>query len=104
MTLREFLENIDIIDSVIEEKINAQSDELKKVISIVQKISKHYVDNCGFTGVNLMNASGKSAQQSVFHLHFHIIPRVEGDGMNTWPKLEKVNGNFEKICNDLRII
>lgn len=78
-------------------------DELEKVICTVKKISNHFVDNCGFSGVNIMNASGKDAQQSVFHLHFHIIPRKEGDGMNTWPKLEKVNGDFEKIRDQLSI-
>lgn len=83
--------------------LDIPSDELSKVMSVVKKISNHYVDNCGFTGVNIMNASGKDAQQSVFHLHFHIIPRKEGDGMNTWPKLEKANSDFQKICEELSI-
>lgn len=83
--------------------LDIPSEELEKVIRTVKLISNHYVDNCGFSGVNLMNASGKDAQQSVFHLHFHIIPRKEGDGLNTWPKLEKVNGDFEKICEKLKI-
>lgn len=77
--------------------------ELESIIKAVKKISLHYTENCGFTGVNIMNASGQSAQQTVFHLHFHIIPRKEDDGMNTWPKLEKANCDFEKICKDLRI-
>lgn len=77
--------------------------ELEKVIKAVKLISNHYVNNCGYSGVNLMNASGKDAQQSVFHLHFHIIPRKEGDGLDTWPKLDKANADFEKTCQELKI-
>ena len=30
-------------------------------------------------GVNVLNAAGRAAWQSVFHFHFHVIPRYEGD-------------------------
>lgn len=42
-------------------------------------------DKLGATGVNILNASGKDAQQTVFHLHFHIVPRYENDGLDLWP-------------------
>jgi len=38
----------------------------------------------GERGFNILNASGGAAQQSVFHLHFHVVPRFEGDGKNLW--------------------
>lgn len=40
------------------------------------------------TGINLLHAAGKDAQQSVFHFHFHLIPRHAGDGMDWWVKKE----------------
>jgi histidine triad (HIT) family protein len=30
---------------------------------------------------NLITSVGKAATQSVFHLHIHIVPRREGDGL-----------------------
>ena len=45
---------------------------LEQVILAVQTVSNHYVNNCGFDGVNIMNASGDGSEQSIFHLHFHI--------------------------------
>ncbi|MGB6881751.1 MAG: HIT domain-containing protein, partial [Microgenomates group bacterium] len=38
------------------------------------------------TGINILNASGKDAQQSVFHLHFHLVPRYLNDGLDMWIK------------------
>lgn len=74
---------------------------LQAVITAVQKISRHYVDDCGFTGVNVLNASGLSAQQSVFHLHFHIIPRRENDGLNTWGLNDKFDLDLAQVCKEL---
>ena len=83
--------------------LDIDNEALSKLMLVVKKISNHYVDNCGFTGVNVMNASGVDAQQSVFHLHFHIFPRKAGDGMNTWPKLQKVVIDHEKLRDMLKM-
>lgn len=32
-------------------------------------------------GVNLYQANGAAAAQSVFHLHLHVLPRHHGDGL-----------------------
>jgi diadenosine tetraphosphate (Ap4A) HIT family hydrolase len=32
-------------------------------------------------GVNLWLADGEAAGQDVFHVHMHVIPRFEGDGL-----------------------
>ena len=72
-----------------ENVLDCEEETLKHVISAVQIISKHYVDDCGASGVNILNASGKDAEQSVFHLHFHILPRFEDDGLKVFPNLSK---------------
>lgn len=76
---------------------------LLKVMSAVQKISKHYVDNCGFTGVNVLNNSGIDAQQSVMHLHMHILPRKTSDGVVVYSLKDRMGSDFGTICEDLRI-
>jgi diadenosine tetraphosphate (Ap4A) HIT family hydrolase len=35
----------------------------------------------GCDGVNVVQNNGGAAGQVVFHVHFHVIPRVEGDGL-----------------------
>lgn len=37
-------------------------------------------------GMNLITSAGKTAEQTVFHLHFHVVPRWERDGFgHIWP-------------------
>lgn len=43
-------------------------------------------------GMNLITSAGKVAEQTVFHLHFHVVPRWKRDGFGQiWP----VEGKFE---------
>lgn len=32
-------------------------------------------------GVNLITSAGSAATQTVFHLHLHLVPRMQGDGL-----------------------
>jgi histidine triad (HIT) family protein len=37
-------------------------------------------------GMNLISSSGEVAEQTVFHLHLHVVPRYEGDDIQSiWP-------------------
>jgi histidine triad (HIT) family protein len=48
---------------------------------------------------------GEAAGQSVFHTHFHIIPRKRGDGLSLWPQAstsqEELAKTAEQIKKDL---
>ena len=57
--------------------LDCDEELLNKVMAVVQKISKHYVENCGIKGVVVTNNNNYEAGQSVFHLHFHILPRMD---------------------------
>lgn len=59
---------------------------LERLMGVAQKIAKELVKKHGASGVNLLNANGKAAQQSVFHFHLHIVPRYENDGLDLWFK------------------
>lgn len=83
--------------------LDADKEYLDAVIEVVQKIAKHYVNDCGFDGVNILNASGASAEQSVFHLHFHVVPRKVGDGLKMWPLVDKQELDLAAICKKLAL-
>lgn len=55
-----------------------------KLFSTAKKISSDLIKKFNATGVNFLHASGKDAQQSVFHFHLHIVPRYPQDGLDLW--------------------
>ena len=69
----------------------------------VQKVAKHYVNNLGFKGINILNANNKEAGQSVNHLHFHILPKMETIDFDSWPKLPGTFVPFEEQVEQLKI-
>ncbi len=77
-------------------------EELTHIIKFAKKISLHLKEWLGATGINILHASGKSAQQSVFHFHIHIFPRFDNDGLDTWPKLEKKEYNSDEVLAKIK--
>ena len=76
--------------------LDCDEETLSCVIKTVKKIANHQVKNCGFKGVNIINASGEEAQQTVFHLHFHILPRMSKDEYDAFPSLCGTIAPFEQ--------
>lgn len=59
---------------------------LCKIINTCKILSKSFLDSRQASGINLLNANGIDSQQSVFHFHFHIVPRTKSDGLDMWIK------------------
>lgn len=80
---------------------DCDEETLFALMSTVKKVSEHLINNCGYEGVNLLNASGKAAGQSVPHFHIHIIPRKTGDNIDAWPalpgKTQEISDIYERI-------
>ena len=77
-------------------------ETLHKLSSVVKKLSLQYQKTLWATGVNVLHASGKDAQQTVFHFHFHIFPRLENDGLDTRPKLTHLQDDKDLMLKKLR--
>jgi histidine triad (HIT) family protein len=63
-----------------------EKEVLGHVASAAKELSQNMKRGLGATAVNLVNASGPDAEQSVFHFHLHVIPRYEHDDLhlNDW--------------------
>ena len=81
--------------------LDCDPETLSAVAHTVKTVSDHLIGDCGYEGVNLLNASVESAGQSVPHFHIHIIPRKRDDGIDAWPKFEgakeDIQAVFEKV-------
>ena len=56
--------------------------ELCDVMLALKHVVDMYKAKLGIQNVQISNSSGVEAQQDVFHLHFHIVPRYSGDGQD----------------------
>lgn len=52
----------------------------------VQRVARAVKAATGASGINIFQANGEDAGQSVFHPHVHIVPRNTGDGLQCFPK------------------
>ncbi|MEU8966266.1 HIT domain-containing protein [Streptomyces sp. NPDC048491] len=53
--------------------------------ALVQRVAEAARTALNASGVNILSASGPGSEQSVPHLHFHVVPRWLDDGISTWP-------------------
>lgn len=83
--------------------LDCDTETLSRVFETVKKVSNHLTENCGYDGVNLLNASDESAGQTVPHFHIHIIPRKNGDGLDSFPKFPGAKFELDEMCEKLKI-
>ncbi|MET9364592.1 HIT domain-containing protein [Streptomyces sp. NPDC006632] len=58
---------------------------LAMTMALVQRVAEAARTALNASGVNILSASGPGSEQSVPHLHFHVVPRWVDDGISTWP-------------------
>jgi len=61
---------------------DAPESELRELIAGVKTVVDLYQSKLGIRNAQIINSSGVEAQQDVFHIHFHIVPRKFDDGQN----------------------
>jgi histidine triad (HIT) family protein len=77
-------------------------EELNLVMDVVKDLTSQYRDKLGIDNVQIINSSGSEAQQDVFHVHFHIVPRKLGDGQNVrWTTHPEWQERFDEMLDKL---
>ncbi len=59
--------------------LDADPETLRMVMPLVQKVAKAVKDATGAAGVRVAQFNEHEAGQTVFHLHFHVIPAYAGE-------------------------
>ena len=54
------------------------TEDLTHTLAVTQRVARAVKDAFDAPGVMLAQLSGPEAGQTVFHVHFHIVPRWEG--------------------------
>jgi len=73
-------------------------EELADLFGLVQRVSTACEAVLGASGTNLLQCNGEVAGQVVPHLHVHVIPRREGDGIQFHPPQREVgDGEINRL-------
>lgn len=51
-------------------------------------------------GMNLITSRGEAAEQSVFHLHLHVVPRWRDDEFDIWPPTQPMQKQLKENVAD----
>jgi histidine triad (HIT) family protein len=91
---------------------DATAAELAEVMDLASEVARLQRRAFDSTGETLFLASGAAGEQSVFHLHLHVVPRREGDGLDltSWwqsrmespkPERDVLDSIAERLRRDL---
>lgn len=74
-------------------------DDLVACTVTSRHLAARVVERLGATGVNLVNACGSSAWQTVPHLHMHVVPRYDDDPLQLpWRPSPGDPGDLERTA------
>lgn len=77
--------------------------ESKEIIIAIKKITALYKEKLGIENLQIVNSSGADAQQEVFHIHFHIVPRYKGDGQDIqWKPRPELREQYDEMLGRLK--
>lgn len=74
---------------------------LEEIIRVSKEIGVRLKERLGADGFNILNANGTEAQQSVFHTHFHIVPRYKNETLDLWFDTKSIGTNDHNELNEL---
>lgn len=82
---------------------STDEETLAKLVGAVKKVGKSVKENLPAQSYNVAVNNDRAAGQIIPHIHFHIIPRNEGDGLKGWPQEPYAEGMAESIMNKIKI-
>ncbi|MFI3252515.1 MAG: HIT family protein [bacterium] len=80
--------------------LDCDATTFSHVMNSLHKIVHHYKDVLNIESVNIINNSGEFAHQTVYHLHYHIIPRYNEEETR---RLDEIKLNFQDVLSKLKL-
>lgn len=85
--------------------LDCPEELLTAVMKTIRLLSPKLMAATGATGINITSNNEPSASQIVMHMHWHLIPRYESDGLLPWPKKEGITAEQnEALLAKLRVM
>jgi histidine triad (HIT) family protein len=83
--------------------LEVEDEDLARTAAAAKRLAARMTERLDCDGVNLLNACGPAAWQSVFHFHIHVIPRYVDDPLSLPTRPQQADGEeLAKIGAELR--
>lgn len=77
-------------------------DDLLAVTALARQVALLIEDRLGPDGMNLTQSNGRAGDQKVFHLHLHVIPRWNDDGIRSpWRSTHPTDDRLAQVHAEL---
>jgi histidine triad (HIT) family protein len=79
------------------------SDQAGAMLANLPALADAVTEATGCAGLNVLQNNGKAAHQEVMHVHFHLIPRNEGDAFHfNWPAGSYPEGKAQQLADAIK--
>lgn len=88
----------------------AGTDLAEELARGVLRVGQAIYESLDPEGMNLITSAGSAAEQTIFHLHLHVVPRWHRDGFGSiWPpkhryrdqQLQQLASRIREACEDI---
>jgi histidine triad (HIT) family protein len=85
-----------------ENVMDSSEEDILAVMRAIKKIAPALLRATGASACNVSTNHGAAAGQVVFHTHFHVIPRHDGDGYAPWRRNETMPYDPVAVAEKIR--
>jgi len=78
------------------------TEDLGRLMVVTQKVGAALLKGLGVKGYSLFLDNKDAANQHIRHVHFHVVPRTEGDGLGRWPQTAYDAGEAGQYADKIR--
>jgi histidine triad (HIT) family protein len=82
--------------------LSTDDDTLIKTTLAAKKVAEAVGKATTAAGLNISTNNGAAAGQVIFHLHYHIIPRFQSDGLTPWPHHESEPKTRKELAETIK--
>jgi histidine triad (HIT) family protein len=83
--------------------LDTSEETLGKLLATVKKVASHLKTALACDAFNILQNNGEAAGQTVFHIHFHIIPRYNGDDALSFAGSKGDMDELKKLAESIKI-
>jgi histidine triad (HIT) family protein len=82
--------------------LSVSPEDLSAVALAAQRLARRAKERLGAEGIKLLKSCGRSAWQTVFHFHVHVIPRYKDDPLKLpWVPVEGDKALIQAAAQEL---